>query len=527
MLSSALPRLPFIEKLDVLASRGNLCVATFGVLAFTLCAVRALIWGTPAPSYLDEFSYLLAADTFASGRMANPTHPMWVHFESIHINQQPTYASKYPPGQGLVLAAGQALFGHPIIAVWLSTACACAAVCWMLLAWAPGAWALAGAFIAMVRLVAQYWGHSFWGGSLAALGGALLFHGIPRIPDRFRFADGLRMGFGLAILANTRPYEGCLVTACAVIMLLVCLRKDSLPSRRLFFCDMVLPVFLVLVPTFAVMAVYNQRVTGNPLRMPYQVNAERYFPVPFSLLGHPGPKPIFNNKEIEGEYENLYREYADQLSLRGFARAAARKFWENWTFYAGLCLTIPLIALPSLLRDQWSRFAIFTCGATAAGLLFSTAVLPHYVAPLTALIYVLIAQSMKRFSQWRWRNIHAGGLIILGILTLHVFLLFAPARSWGGQLAVVWRQPWATERADLLERLNNHPNRHLVLVRYSPGHDVIHEWVYNRADIDRAKVVWARDLGPAHNDQLLRYFQDRRVWLLEPDLSSPRLSQLR
>jgi hypothetical protein len=68
----------------------------------------------------DDFSFLLAADTFAHGRLANPTPAMWTHFESIHITMQPTYMSMYFPAQGLLLAAGKVLFGNPWFGILLS-----------------------------------------------------------------------------------------------------------------------------------------------------------------------------------------------------------------------------------------------------------------------------------------------------------------------------------------------------------------------------------------------------------------------
>jgi hypothetical protein len=150
----------------------GLMIALVGLLGFAGSAIVGWLVGIPEPRVTDEFSYLLAADTFAHGRLTNPTHPMWIHFESLHIVQQPTYMSKFPPAQGLILAAGQKIAGHPIFGVWLSFGIMCAAVAWMLYAWVPARWALFGALLTMINPklgIAGYWAQSYWGGEQPAL----------------------------------------------------------------------------------------------------------------------------------------------------------------------------------------------------------------------------------------------------------------------------------------------------------------------------------------------------------------------
>src|SRR5262249_61692407 len=90
--------------------------------------------GRPLPNarVQDEFAPLLVADTFAHGRAVNPVHPMWAHFESMHILVRPVYASAFPVGQGIAMAAGSVIFGHPWAGVWLGMAAMCAATSWML-----------------------------------------------------------------------------------------------------------------------------------------------------------------------------------------------------------------------------------------------------------------------------------------------------------------------------------------------------------------------------------------------------------
>ena len=508
------------NTLSCFAARKRLAVLAmfFAVIAVRLAVLPLL--PVPVPGIHDEFSYLLMADTFAHGRLANPPHPMWVSFETFHVNWFPTYSSMYPPAQGFALAIGQ-LLGNPWIGVLLSNAAMCAAILWMLQAWLPPRWALLGGVFAALNLgIASYWINSYWGGAVAAIGGALLLGALGRIKKRASVAHALLLGLGIAILANSRPYEGLLLSIPAAVWLLGWL-AGKVRSRlsfsirlRVFF----LPLSVVLLLTFAFVGYYNWRLTGNAMLMPHVLNTRTYHSTPLFLWQHARAELTYNNQQFEDFYNGWEREdykttWSDVLgvSAEKVARLGVELLWP------GVFFLLP--ALPFAFRDHRVRLLVIAFAICVAGVFLVIWSAPHYAAPVTCVIYVLLVQAVRHLRLMKWNTRPVGVALSRAVLLI---LVFETASNVGRRACdpMWWTCTGDPSRVYVQKQLEEIPGKHLLMVRYSDNHNIHDEWVYNSADIDGSRVVWARELTPEQNAKLFAYYKDRDLWLVEPDIDN-------
>jgi hypothetical protein len=522
-----------------LAQRRWLAVISVFVSVLLLRLAILPLFPVPLPFSSDDFSFLLAADTFAHGRLTNPTPAMWTHFETIHITMQPTYQSMYFPGQGLILAAGKVVFGNSWIGLLIVSALMCAALCWMLQAWLPANWALLGGMIAVLRLgVFSYWTNTYHaGGSLAALGGALIFGGLPRVMKTAKLRYAMLMGIGVAILVLTRPYEGILLCLPVGVVLGNWIWKGKNRPSAAALERLAAAMLAFGFAAVAWMGYYDYRAFGNPLTPPYTVDRNTYAIAPYYVWQHARPEPNYRYTEMRTFYHEGELEFYNHIhSVKGFVPYTLVKVGFAFLFYACFALFPPLLMVRRIFLDRRIRFLVVCVLVLAGGMVIEIYLLPHYVAPFTAAFYAIGLQAMRHLRVWRPEGRPMG--LALVRLTVVVCVLMAGIRVVSKPMHFGtnefppsnWNETWfgpehfGAERAQIEARLSQLPAGQLAIVRYSPDHNPGDEWVYNRADIDGSKVVWARDAGAADNLELIRYYQNRKVWLVEPDVIPARIS---
>src|ERR1700722_16284909 len=207
---------PFVQRL---AKRTAWCMVALAGLPLLLRLALLAHASVPTHAGSDDFSYWLLADTLRHFPLATAAHPMRQFFETVFVLQQPSYSSIFPLGQGLAMAAGWLVFGHPWAGVLLSVAALCALTYWMLRAWTTPGWALVGGLLAVMQFgVLSYWVNTYWGGAVSAVAGCLVFGALPRLRGG-RARDGAALGVGLGLQLLTRPFEFGVMLLCAAAYL--------------------------------------------------------------------------------------------------------------------------------------------------------------------------------------------------------------------------------------------------------------------------------------------------------------------
>ena len=338
---------------------------------------------------------------------------------------------------------------------------------------------------------------------------------MPRLLRRPRIRDALLAGAGLAILSQSRPFEGILLSLPVGALLL---------SRLLVKVRVLIPLIAVSGLVMAAGLYYNWRVTGHALLLPYQMH-QRIYGTPQNLLSS-GPVLMASRvaaaQDIRDNFEWQLGLFQDQSTFRGFAEAVEAKGRSFWDFFLQPISSVPLLLLPMILRRHDIRFLFWTSlFVLLADFLLYPFFFPHYAAPLTGSLLVLVLQGARYLRTIRWRGARVGEaafrwLAAAGALSSALLVLGA-ALSPG---AIVQA---ATPRSRIEDDLKRRGGKHLVLVRYTPRHNFQEPWIYNAADVDRAAIVWAREQDEASLAPLLKYYSDRQVWMVNADAQVPKL----
>ena len=503
------------------------------------------VWGSMrrTPVMHDESAYLLQAQLFARLRWTEAGHSLPQFFEQLYVLVQPVLASKYPPGNSLVLAPG-IWVGLPGLPVILLNACAGALFFALARRIAGPLTALLAWLTWMTSFPVLYYHANYMSEAVTSAGWLLTWWALLRWRGRNDSRWLLVAAAAVAWCVITRPLTG---VALAVVAVGIVLRLtwQSRAWRQL------LPAGALGATIVAILPLWNWRTTGDVGLSPLAAYTRAY--VPFD-------RPGFGARQDEKPSRRLprdqwitsaafYQEHARHIpaALPGIARERmsmlARDAWYEWRGALRVFALIGLLCLPT---SAWVATAAFALHF----LLYLSYAHPswwtmYYVegAPLFAFVTAL---GMLRSVAWLIDRPRSGTDPVRDIggdrFTRFRHRIAALARELGSEPPAKSRLSvtvWSIALAGLIAgvavarqvrlkieqdhayydgfsaTLTQIPEpRAVVFVRYGPKHLDGLTLVRNTADPARARVWTAYDRG-SENALLMSAASDRTPYLFD------------
>jgi hypothetical protein len=328
------------------------------------------------------------------------------------------------------------------------------------------------------------------------------------------------LGLGIGVHLLTRPYESIFLLAGVILFFVPVKRRMLKPALWV-----AATAAAAMTPAAALMAVHNHAMTGRFLTLPYTLSQQQYgVPAAFTFQSAPAPRrELTPQQESDYKMQLSYRPTGRETITTYLLRLEYRVRYYRFFFLAPLYLALPFFF--TALRAYRFVWVTLTLALFAVGTNFYPFFFTQYVGGVTCLFVLLAVTGLRRLNrEAAWIILALCGAHFVFWYGVHVFdasavsRSLAPFETWDG---INHANP--SRRIAVNRMLAAQPGQQLVIVRYTPQHVFQDEWVYNDADIDAARVVWARDLGD-EDEKLLRYYPGRTAWLLEPDAQPPRLT---
>ncbi|MGD1098326.1 MAG: hypothetical protein ABSB35_40885, partial [Bryobacteraceae bacterium] len=416
----------------------------------------------------------------------------------------------------------QVLFGHPFFGCILSFLFFVTAVIWMLRAWVPPGFALLGGMLTAIEFgTGHYWLDSYWGGAIAAGASALVLGAVGRIRRTGRFTAAWPFSAGVVLLWCTRPFEGAffVLASAALVAWELAKQRVALAGARSFAA-----VLLVCGAfTVAGQAYLDWRVTGSALTLPYVQHIREYSVAPMLWVQHLRTPTLETNAQVQHQAVLEVRLYEDRRNGIQGTLDWVREARDHLNGCVPVGLGAVMILSLLFWTDPAVRMLWVVLAVSGIPLALETWVHLHYMSTVIVTLIALLFRVLWLSRKLRW-NQRRIGIVFSGFLLGAMFPLATVVNVWNAWEEKVDPGPFVVARSRITRDLLARDGMHVVFVRYAPAREAGDDWVYNSADIDRQRLIWARDLGDERNMELIRYYPGRDFWILDADADPPRVS---